>query len=73
MSLFISILMVLGVLSTEQVTTLPEQVVVDIVNLPPNQCLIQQSMNDPVIMQQAEWNRKKEEGTVTWIFDRYED
>lgn len=72
MSLFISILMVLGVLSTEQVTTLPEQVVVDIVNLPPNQCLIQQSMNDPVIMQQAEWNRKKE-GTVTWIFDRYED
>ncbi|KXK33760.1 MAG: hypothetical protein IAE64_07500 [Flavobacteriales bacterium] len=72
MSLFISILMVLGVLSTEQVTTLPEQVVVDIVNMPPNQCLIQQSMNDPVIMQQAEWNRKKE-GTVTWIFDRYED
>ncbi|GMV52291.1 MAG: hypothetical protein QY319_01860 [Candidatus Kapaibacterium sp.] len=72
MSLFISILMVLGVLSTEQVTTLPEQVVVDIVNLPPNQCLIQQSMNDPVIMQQAEWNRKKE-GTMQWIFDRYED
>ena len=71
MSLFISILMVLGVLSTEQVTTLPEQVVVDIVNLPPNQCLIQQSMNDPVIMQQAEWNRKKE-GTMQWIFDRYE-
>ncbi|MBL1160650.1 MAG: hypothetical protein D8M52_02895 [Chlorobi bacterium] len=64
--------MVLGVLSTEQVTTLPEQVVVDIVNLPPNQCLIQQSMNDPVIMQQAEWNRKKE-GTMQWIFDRYED
>ena len=72
MSLFISILMVLGVLSTEQVTTLPEQVVVDIVNLPPNKCLIQQSMNDPVIMQQAEWNRKKE-GTMQWIFDRYED
>lgn len=72
MSLFISILMVLGVLSTEQVTTLPEQVVVDIVNLPPNQCLIQQSLNDPVIMQQAEWNRKKE-GTMQWIFDRYED
>lgn len=72
MSLFISILMVLGVLSTEQVTTLPEQVVVDIVNMPPNQCLIQQSMNDPVIMQQAEWNRKKE-GTMQWIFDRYED
>lgn len=72
MSLFISILMVLGVLSTEQVTTLPEQVVVDIVNLPPNQCLIQQSLNDPVIMQQAEWNMKKE-GTMQWIFDRYED